>query len=461
MLNPVKAGIALFESEDSMALSGLDIYKQLPRTNCKECGFPTCLAFAMQIAAKKVELNKCPHVSEEGKQALESASRPPIRLVTVGTGEGKLDIGNETVLFRHEETFYHPTGIGLLIEDTLGASELEAKIAKINKLQFERVGQEIGVNLIALKCVSKKAEPFIEAVKKVLSQSQLNLVLMSEEPELIKAAAPLVKERRPLIYAATKDNFEPMAKLAKEYSLPLAVRADSLDALAELTQKLTAQGLEDLVLDSGTKNLSEKINELTQIRRLALKKAFRPLGYPTIAITSSDEPYQEITEAASYIAKYAAIVIMKALEPWQVLPLLTVRQNIYTDPQKPLQVEPKVYEVGQVNTQSPVLVTTNFSLSYYTVEAEVEASRVPAYIISSYSEGLSVLTAWAAEKFTAETITKTLNECGIKEKVSHQEIIIPGYVAVLSGKLEEDSGWKVRVGPKEASGIPSFLKSLK
>ncbi len=444
-----------------MALSGLDIYKLLPKTNCKDCGFPTCLAFAMQIAAKKVELSKCPHVSEEAKGALESASRPPINLVTVGTGEAKLEVGNETVMFRHEETFYHPTGIGLLIEDTSGAGELEAKIAKINKLHFERVGQQIGVDLIAVKAVSKNPQTFTEAVKKVLAQSKLNLVLISEEPAIIKAAAPLAKERRPLIYAATKDNLEPMGKLAKEHSLPLAVKADSLDTLAELTQKLSAQGIEELVLDSGSNDLSKKVDELTQIRRLALKKNYRPLGYPAIAFTTSGDPYQEINEAASYIAKYAAIVIMKGIEPWQALPLLTLRQNIYTDPQKPLQVEPKVYEIGAVSDKSPVLITTNFSLTYYTVEAEVEGSRVPAYIISSYSEGLSVLTAWAAEKFTAETITKSINECGIKEKVAHQEIIIPGYVAVLSGKLEEESGWKVRVGPKEASGIPSFLKALK
>ena len=444
-----------------MALSGLDIYKLLPKTNCRECGFPTCLAFAMQIAAKKVSLSKCPHVTDQAKKALESASRPPIRLVTIGSGEQKLEVGNETVMFRHEETFYHPTGIGFLIEDTQDASQIDERIAKINKLKFERVGQQISVDLIAIKCSSGKKETFQEAVRKVLSKSQLNLILMSEDPEVIKAVAPLTKERRPLIYAATKDNVEPMLKLAKEFSLPLAVKGNSLEELSDLVQKITAQGVEDLVLDSGSKHLSQKINELTQIRRLALKKTYRPLGYPTIAVTSSDDTYQEVTEAAAYIAKYASIVIMKGVESWEVLPLLTVRQNIYTDPQKPLQVECKVYEIGQVNDKSPVLVTTNFSLTYYTVEAEVEGSRIPSYIISSYSEGLSVLTAWAAEKFTAETITKSLNECGIKDKVSHQEIIIPGYVAVLSGKLEEDSGWKVRVGPKEASGIPSFLKALK
>lgn len=444
-----------------MGLSGLDIYKHLPKTNCKECGFPTCLAFAMQLAAKKVDLSKCPYITEEAKQALEASSRPPVRLVTIGRGDKKLEVGNETVMFRHEETFYHPCGIGFLIEDSLSLKEIEEKISKINQLKFVRVGQEISVDLIALKCESGKKEVFTEAVKKVLSNSELNLVLISEEPDLMKEAVSLAKERRPLIYSATKDNFEAMAKIAKEYSLPLAVSADNLDELSELVKKINSLGVEDLILDSGKKTLSEKISELTQIRRQALKKIFRPLGYPTIVFTSSDEPYQEVIEAASLVAKYASIIIMKGIEPWQILPLLTLRQNIYTDPQKPLQVEPKVYEIGQVSDKSPVLVTTNFSLTYFTVESEVEASRVPSFIIASFAEGLSVLTAWAAEKFTAETIAKTLDECGIKEKVSHREVIIPGYVAVLSGKLEEESGWKVRVGPKEASGIPSYLKSLK
>jgi len=443
-----------------MALSGLDIYKLLPKTNCKECGFPTCLAFAMQIAAKKVELSKCPHVSDEAKGKLESASQPPIRLITIGTGDNKLEIGNETVMFRHEETFYHPAGIALLVDDTLSSDELEKRVAQINKLKFERVGQQINANLIAIRCASSKADTFAEAVKKIAASTDLNLILMSEDAQILKAAADAVKDKRPLLYAATKDNVEAVAKVAKETSCPLAVKADTLDELAELTQKLTSLGVEDLVLDSGNKTLPEKINDLTQIRRLALKKTFRPLGYPTLAITQEKDAYQEITEASSYVAKYAGIVIMRSAEPWQILPILTVRQNIFTDPQKPLQVEAKIYEIGAVNDKSPVLVTTNFSLSYYTVESEVEGSRVPAYIISSFAEGMSVLTAWAAEKFTAESIAKTLEESGIKDKISHKEVIIPGYVAVLSGKLEEESGWKVKVGPKEASGIPTYLKTL-
>lgn len=449
-----------------MGLSGLDIYKHLPKTNCKECGFPTCLAFAMQLAAKKVDLSKCPYITEEAKRGLESASRPPIKLVSLGSGEQKLEVGNETVMFRHEETFYHPTGLGFLIEDTEAPEKIDEKILRINKLKFERVGQEIRPNLIAIQCSSQKSETFTEVVKKVASCTDLALVLMSQDPQLkdpqlIGSAIEVCKQKRPLIYAATRDNFESMAKIAKDNKLALVAKADTLDELADLSSKLTNLGVEDLVLDSGQKELAIKIQDLTQIRRLALKKTYRPFGYPTLAIATSTDPYQEIMEAASYIAKYAGIVIIKGIESWQVLTLLTVRQNIYTDPQKPLQVEAKVYEIGQVTDTSPVLVTTNFSLTYYTVESEVEASRIPSYIVVSYAEGLSVLTAWAAEKFTAQTITKTLNECGIKEKVAHRQIIIPGYVAVLSGKLEEESGWEVKVGPKEASGITSFLRTIK
>ncbi len=444
-----------------MGLSGLDIYKHLPKKNCKECGFPTCLAFAMQLAAKKVDLSKCPYVTEEAKKALESASQPPIRLVTIGGGENKLEVGNETVMFRHEETFYHPTGIGFLIEDSLPLEEIRNRILKINQLRFTRVGQKIGVDLIAVEAESQNKENFLRAVEEVLDNSTLNLLLISEVPGLIKEAVSKALERRPLIYPATRDNFEEMAKIAKEYSLPLGIRAQSLDELSQLTQKIVSLGVTDLVLDIDKKDLASKIQDLTQIRRQALKKLFRPLGYPTLSFTTSSEPYQEVMQACALVCKYSSIVIMRGFQPWQILPILTLRQNIFTDPQKPLQVESKVFEIGKVDDKSPILVTTNFSLTYFTVESEVEASKIPSYIITCDAEGLSVLTAWAAEKFTAESIAKTLKGIGIEERVSHREVIIPGYVAVLSGKLEEASGWKVRVGPKEAAGIPSYLKSLK
>jgi len=442
-----------------MALTGLDIYKQLPKTNCRKCGFPTCLAFAMQLAGKKVSLDKCPHITEDAKAHLEGASQPPIKLVTIGTGDKKIEIGNETVLFRHEETFYHPAGVGFVIDGNLSDAEITERVKKINGLMFERVGQCISVNLIAVKQTTGGNGRFASVVRKVAESTDLNLVLMSEDHVSLSAALEFCAARRPLIYAATSANFAQMAELAKKYSLPLAVLEQDLEQLANLTQKIVAMGVTELVLDTGPKPLTKKLWDLTQIRRLSLKKTFRPLGYPTIAITTSNDPYQEAAEAATYISKYAGIVLMETCEKWEVLPLLTLRQDIYTDPQKPSQVEPKAYEIGNVTDKSPVIITTNFSITYYTVATEVEASKVPSYMIACDAEGMSVLTAWAAEKFTAESITAALEKFGMKDKVSHRQIIIPGYVAVLSGKLEELSGWKVKVGPREASGVSTFLRN--
>lgn len=444
-----------------MGLSGLEIYKLLAKTNCKECGFPTCLAFAMQLAAKKVTLDKCPHVSEEIRAKLESASRPPINLVTIGSGENRLEIGNETVMFRHEETFYHPTGIALLVDDTLPEKELEDCLVQIEKLRFERVGQKIEANLVAINNVSADRDKFVSAVTLISQKTTMNLILMSGSGAAMSGALAAVKDKRPLLYAAQKENFDEFIKIAKEGNVPLAVKAPSLEELSDLAEKAAAAGLSDIVLDAGSGRLREKIESLTYIRRMALKKTYRPFGYPTIAFTESADPYEEGGCAASLILKYAGIAALRNAATWEVLPLLTVRQNIYTDPQKPLQVEPKVYEVGNVSRESPVIVTTNFSLTYYTVESEVEASRVPSYIISVDSEGMSVLTAWAAEKFTPEKISAALKGSGIEGKVKHREVVIPGYVAVMSGKLEEASGWRVKVGPREASGIPAFLKGLK
>ena len=442
-----------------MALTGLDIYKQLPKTNCRKCGFPTCLAFAMQLAGKKVSLDKCPHITEDAKAHLEGASQPPIKLVTIGTGDKKIEIGNETVLFRHEETFYHPAGVGFVIDGNLSDAEITERVKKINGLMFERVGQCISVNLIAVKQTTGGNGRFASVVKNVAESTDLSLVLMSEDPVSLSAALEFCAARRPLIYAATSANFAQMAELAKKYSLPLAVLEQDLEQLANLTQKIVAMGVTELVLDTGPKPLTKKLWDLTQIRRLALKKTFRPLGYPTIAITTSNDPYQEAAEAATYISKYAGIVLMETCEKWEVLPLLTLRQDIYTDPQKPSQVEPKAYEIGNVTDKSPVIITTNFSITYYTVATEVEVSKVPSYMLACDAEGMSVLTAWAAEKFTAESITAALEKFGMKDKVSHRQIIIPGYVAVLSGKLEELSGWKVKVGPREASGVSTFLRN--
>ena len=442
-----------------MALSGLDIYKLLPKTNCRECGFATCLAFAMQLAKKSVNIEKCPYLSKESKDALDAASRPPIKLVTLGQGEDKLEIGNESVMFRHEEKFHRPCGIGFIIDDNLSDSEIKEKILKINKLEFERVGQKIKVNLVAIR-QNRDLKRFLEVVRLAADNTTLALVLMSNDLEGLKFALDMVGERKPLVYHATKQNLKEIASLVKKYNVPLVTFAKDLGAISELTVELGNLGIAELILEPGSRSIADKIWDLTEIRRLALKKNNRSLGYPSLVVVEKEDPFEEAQEAASYIAKYAGIVLVKGVESFEILSLLTLRQNIYTDPQKPLQIEPKLYSVGQVSDKSPVLVTTNFSLSYFTVLGEVEASKIPAYIVSVDTEGMSVLTAWAAEKFTPHRISDSLNKFGVKGVISHKRLIIPGYVAVISGELQDESGFEIIVGPKEAAGIPSFLKNL-
>ncbi len=440
-----------------MALTGLEIYKHLPKTNCKDCGFPTCLAFAMKMATKQVALDKCPHVTPQAKAALESAARPPIQLVAIGTGDAEIKIGNETQLYRHEEKFHRPTAIAIRVSDTLDEDALAARAEAVGKLGFERVGVRIGVNLVAVDNQSGDPGRFAQAAKRAAETSGLACVLISNRPESLQQAASALAGKRPLLYIADPARSEAAARVAKDEDCPLAVRADGVDALAELTPRIASLGLEQLVLDPGTRSVKATLDALTRIRRLALRN-FRPLGYPTIAFTADADPTMQAVEASAYVAKYAGVVVTDAAEPWQLLPVLTTRQDIYTDPQKPSAVEPKLYAVGDVSPGSPVLVTTNFSLSYYSVEGEVEASRVPSYVIAVDTEGTSVLTAWASDKFNAETITKALKKSGVEEKVSHRKLVIPGFVAVLSAGVEDESGWAVQIGPKEAAGLPSYLK---
>lgn len=267
------------------------------------------------------------------KGALEASSLPPIKLITIGRGENKLEIGNETVLFRHEEKFYHPTGLGFIIEDSLSVSQIKEKLERINKLKFERVGQELNVNLVAIRQKSDKNK-FITATQTVLNNTPLCLALMNDDPGALKEALEISKQRRPLIFSATKDNVTQFSKLAQEFAVPLVVSAPDLETLSGLTKDLNNQGVSDLILDTGKKPIKDKIWDLTQIRRQALKKSNRSLGYPTLVTIDAEDPFEDAMEAATYISKYASIVLMSGTEPGEVLSLLTLRQNIYTDPQK-------------------------------------------------------------------------------------------------------------------------------
>jgi len=445
-----------------VGLSGLEIYKQLPKTNCKECGMPTCLAFAMKLAAKQAELSACPHVSEAAKQALDAASAPPIRLVTVGTGDKKVEVGNETVLFRHDKTFYHAPGIFVRVRDTDSADEVAAKAKAVATYQVERVGMTMSASGLAVENASGDAAKFAACVQAVAKESDQPLILMSKDQAAMTAALPAVADRKPLIYAADKDNWQGMVELAKKHGCPLAIREEGgLSALASLSEQVTKAGVADLVLDPGGRTAAENLAAFTQLRRLALRKNLRLVGYPLIGFAGDGaaDAAEELAFAGQQVMKYGGFIVIDHFSPADIYALLTLRLNIYTDPQKPIQVKPDVYAFGEADEKAPVLITTNFSITYFSVAGEIEASGVPTHLVVADSEGLSVLTAWAAGKFDAEKIAKSVKSLNIADKVSHRYIVIPGYVSTLSGEIEEElPGWKVLVGPREAVDISTYLR---
>ena len=444
-----------------MALSGLDIFKKLPKTNCGECKFPTCLAFAMQLAAGKAELASCPYVSDEVKEELAEAAAPPIRTVEVGVGDRSLTVGGETVLFRHEKTFVNPTGIGVLVTDTMSEDEVSQKVKQANELMFPRVGIELRPDLVCVSSDTGDAQKFEDLVKKVVSESEVGLVLMAKSVDALKAGLAAAKEKKPLLYAATKDNYEELSRLSKEYDCPLAVYGKGLDELSAVAEKLVEAGHKNLVLDPGSRTLQPALADQTFIRRAALKGSYRPFGFPTIAFASemADDPMKEAISAAALIAKYAGIVILSDLDPARLLPLLVLRLNIFTDPQRPMTMDEGIYEINGPDKDSPVLVTTNFALTYFIVSGEIEASKKPTWLLIKDTDGLSTLTAWSAGKFSGDLIAPFVKKCGIEDKIGHRKIVIPGYVAQIKGEVEEElAGWQVEVGPREASDIPVYLQ---
>ena len=445
-----------------MALTGLDIFKLLPRKNCNECGVPTCLAFAMALASGKASLEACPYVSEEAKEALGSAAAPPIRLVKIGAPgvDHEVELGDENVLFRHDKTFYHPAAVAVEVGDDLDAGALAARLGKIAELVFERVGQRYTVDLVAVRNVTGDPAKFAAAAKAVAEKTKLALMLVAEKPEALKAALDVVADRKPILAWGTPETADAVVALAKEKGCAVVLRGAGLDETANLAERIAKTGFKDIILDSGARETGKVLADLTQVRRLAIKKKFRPFGFPIAAFCAEKDPLAEMTQAAVYMAKYASLIVIKAVERPQVLTLLTWRQNIYTDPQKPIQVEPKVYPIGEPGPDSPVFVTTNFSLTYFIVSGEIENSGISAWLLVPECEGLSVLTAWAAGKFSGATIGKFAKEIDLDGQVTSRQIIIPGYVAQISGELEESMpGWKVLVGPQEAGDLESFIKT--
>jgi acetyl-CoA decarbonylase/synthase complex subunit gamma len=477
----VKAGVK--------QLSPIDIYMLLPRTNCKECGEANCMAFAAKLVNREVSLEQCPPLlkkeNEGSYKKLQKMLAPVIKEVTIGTGEHSVNIGGKLVMYRHEFTYHNPAPIALDVTDEMPlhakSPEEEAVIDRVKKVEnflYNYIGRDLKLDMIAVRSTSNDPTTFKSAVEEVTKATDLPLILCAFDPTVMEAGLIAASGRKPLIYAATKDNWKEMADLALMYDCPLAIFApNDLDLLSSLSKTMIEYGVKDLVLDPGTfpdEGVSATINNFTMVRRTACKGGDELLGFPIIGtpITTwfngngSKEmlAWKEAYLASMLMSRYADILIMRSLDGWVQLPTVVWRFNIYTDPRKPVSVDAQLYEFGKPDEMSPVMLTTNYALTYFTVESDLKSFGGDYYLIVVDTEGISVESAVAGRYLTAETIAEAVKSSGVAEKVKHKYLIIPGMAARLSGETEEElknvglPGWRVIVGPRDSSGIAKLLK---
>jgi acetyl-CoA decarbonylase/synthase complex subunit gamma len=440
-----------------MTLKALDIYKLLPKTNCKKCGFPTCLAFAMKLAAGKVDVDLCADLDEETKALLGGATRPPVRLIRIGVGERSFAVGEEFVLFRHEKSFYHQPGLMYSIADTLPEERARAVMDTVTGEIFHRVGQDLTISGVALRSRSGSPERFGALAEQVERCGSLPEVILAEDPAAHEAALAHCGNFRPLIHAATADNYREMCGLANRYGCPLAVRAHGPDGLADLVHRCRDEGIEDLVLDPAPVTLRDFMMFSTRIRREAIERTAPDLGYP-IFYDAERAGYRDAALILGTL-RYASVIVCEMLPVPSMKAALTLRQNIYTDPQKPIQVTPGIYPVNNPGRDAPVLLSVNFSLTFFTLQGYLDASKIPCYMFVVDTEGMSVLTAVAGGKLTETLVAASIKATGLEDRVDHRRMIIPGYAAPLSGKIEDETGWQVLVGPRDAAEIGKFLET--
>jgi len=457
-------------------ISPIDVYKLLPKTNCKECGEENCMAFAAKLVNREVTLEDCPPLlkkeNEEAYKKLWEMLKPPVKEVTIGTGDHAIKIGGKLVMYRHEFTYFNPTAIAIDVTDKMPEEELLDRVKRTEDFQYEYIGQDLRLDMIAVRSTSKDSKLFGSTVEKVLRNTSLPLVLCAFNPEIMEDGLVAAQKSRPLIYAATENNWKDMAELSSMYDCPLTVFApNNLKLLRSLTKTLIDYGIKDLVLDPGTfpnEGLSDMINNFTMVRRAACKEGDDLLGFPLMGTpitawlehkgTAEVAMWKEAYLTSILITRYADILIMHSLDGWVLLPNVILRQNLYTDPRKPVAVKPGLRVLGEPDENSPVMFTTNFALTYYTVESDIKSGQVNCYLMVIDSGGISVESSVAGRQLTAEKVAEALKETGIADKVKHRKLIIPGRAARLSGEIEELSGWEVMVGPLDSSGIPKFLQ---
>jgi len=458
-------------------LSPIDVYKLLPRTNCKECGEENCMAFATKVVNREVPIEKCkPLLKKEFEKAhkqLKEMLKPAIKEVVIGTGDRAVKIGGKLVMYRHELTYFNPTAIAIDVTDEMPGDEIASRIKRIEEFSYEYLGQTLKLDMVAVRSTSNDPEKFKATVKKVAENTKLPMVLCSLNSAVLEAGLTVAPKSRPLLYAATKENWRDMAELAVKYDCPLTVFAPgNIKLLKSLVKTLLEYGVQDLVLDPGTfpgDGLAETLNNFTMIRRAACRQGDELLGFPLMGVpmavwlgsegvASEIVKWREAYLAAMLMVRFADMLIMHTLDGWALLPNVILRANIYTDPRKPVAVEPGLKVFGAPDENSPVMFTTNFALTYYTVASDIESAKIDTYLIVVDTEGIAVDSAVAGRKLTAEKVAEALKASGVENKVKHRKLIIPGKAARLSGEIEELTGWQVIVGPRDSSEIPKFLQ---
>jgi acetyl-CoA decarbonylase/synthase complex subunit gamma len=458
-------------------LSPLDVYKLLPKTNCKDCGEENCMAFATKLVNREVILESCSPLlaktSEKMYRQLKDLLKPAVKEVVVGFGDHAVKIGGKLVMYRHEFAYFNPTAIAIDVTDEMSEDETSDRIKRTEQFSFGYIGQTLKLDMIAVRSTSNDPNKFMKTVKKVVESTKLPLILCSLDPAVLEAGLKVSPSSRPLLYAATKDNWKKMAELAQAYNCPLAVFAPGdLNLLRSLTKTMIDYGVEDLLLDPGTfpgDGLADTLSNLTMIRRSACKRGDALSGFPLVGVplaawtekgNAPDEiaKWREAYLASMLIVRYADILIMHDVDGWALLPPVVLRQNIYTDPRKPVAVQAGLKTFGTPDENSPVMFTTNFALTYYTVESDIESQKLNTYLLVIDTEGIAVDSAVAGRKLTAEKVADAIKTSGIESKVKHKKLLIPGKAARLSGEIEELSGWQVLVGPRDSSDIAKYLK---
>jgi len=442
-----------------MALSGLDIFKLLPKTNCGDCKVPTCMAFAMKLAQKKAELADCPHASDEAKRILGAASEPPIRSVKIGRAN-PVEIGSETVMFRHEKTFSHPAAVAVRLRTSEGPAEILRKVREIDAYKLTRVGEELKADAFFLSHDADAGDALFTALELIRKNSGKGIIVDCPSGETMNRAAELLKGEQAAFFL--RGDVSPQdVEAAKSCGASLVLSGRSLEDLRAQAERLIGSGFKNIILHLESANLGTQVQSQTILRRSALKKNFKPFGFPLLASIDGGDSYDVLARASLLLCKYASIIVLPEYDKALLQALFTLRQNIYTDPQKPIQVDPRIYPVGEPTPESPVFVTTNFSLTYFIVSGEIENAGTSAHLLVVDTEGQSVLTAWAAGKFVGEKIAQFAKKIGLEDAVTTRKMIIPGFVSQISGDLEEKlPGWEVIVGPQEAADIPGFVKSF-